>query len=410
MSAVRQKRQSCEACRKGTGCSRCVKLGLTCKFHDKGIPGRPRKWSLVETRNSQHHRHHIQQAYGRDGQDAALETDRSSDHQSDGRISYQQDTDLQQNSAQTPSMPAFAEASLGGTSASTNLWPAAQQEWTLREADELSIGYDEFGGLPSLLDFNTSEQLGSLPLDPFQACLLNYADGTASAERSPNASATRDAPPPPQQQQEVCDCARRVFEVIRLLKSGPVSHNTVRTLRLGADLVEKLLKCVTCYDTSSPPRYTLQNVLLLGRLSLEVTNGYQKYVRWLKDYCSGLSERGMDDTVYLMSGVDASSALGFKISSDKFYSLVVDGLKSDAERLSVLGRQFEVRQHNRHLVGHEACPDPEGRCLKEEKDHTADPDLLDVCPQSLSARVLTPCYQIVDEVRSKVKQFKDAVT
>ncbi|CAG9988298.1 unnamed protein product [Clonostachys byssicola] len=409
MSAVRQKRQSCEACRKGTGCSRCVKLGLTCKFHDKGIPGRPRKWSLIETRGLDNHRQNIQQAYGRDGQDTALETDRSSDHMSDGRNSYQQDLDLRQNSEQAPSAAVFAQKSLVATSSSTDLWPATQQEWTLREADQLGLSYHDFEGLPPLLDFNTSEQLDSLPLDPFQACLFNYADGAASAERSSNASATPDAPPP-QQQHEACDCARRVFEVIRLLKSGPVSHNTVRTLRLGADLVEKLLKCVICYDVSSPPRNTLQNVLLLGRLSLEVTNGYQNYVRWLKDHCSGLSERGMDDTVYLMPGADASSALGFKISSDKFYDLVVGGLKSDAERLLDLGRQFAVRQHNRHLVGHEACPDPEGRCLKEEKDHDAAPDLLDVCPQSPAARVLTPCYQIVDEVRSKIKQFKDAVT
>ncbi|CAH0052062.1 unnamed protein product [Clonostachys solani] len=305
-------------------------------------------------------------------------------------------------------MEAFAEASLVSTSGSTDLWPPTQQEWTLREADELGLRYDEFGRLPPFLDFNTSEQLDSLPLDPFQACLSTYIDGRASAERSSDASATPDAPPP--QQQEACDCAKRVFEIMRLLKRCPVSHNTVSTLRLGADLVEKLLKCGICYDISSPPRNTLQNVLLLGRLSLEVTSGYQKYVRWLKDHCSGLSERGMDDTVYLMPGVDASSALGFKISSDKFYDLVVDGLRSDAERLSDLGGQFAVRQHNRHLVGHEACPDPEGRCLKEEKDHAAAPDLLDVCPQSPAARVLTPCYQIVDEVRSKIKQFKDAVT
>ncbi|VUC23475.1 unnamed protein product [Clonostachys rosea] len=304
-------------------------------------------------------------------------------------------------------MAAFDEASLAATSGSTDLWPATQQEWTLQEGNELGLGYDEFGTLPSLLDFNTSEQLDSLPLDPFQACLSNHADGRNPAELSPNASVTPKTPP--LQKQQACDCAKRVFEIIRLLKSGPMSHNTVSTLRLGADIVEKLLKCGICYDVSTPPRNTLQNVLLLGRLSLEVTNGYQKYLRWLKDHCKGLGERNKGDTVYLMPGEDAGSALGFKISSDKFYDLIAHGLKSDAERLSDLGKQFAVRQHNRHLVGHEACPDSEGRCLKEEKDHGA-PDLLDVCPQSPAARVLTPCYQIVDELRSKIKLFEDAVT
>ncbi|KAF7553139.1 hypothetical protein G7Z17_g3856 [Cylindrodendrum hubeiense] len=357
------------------------------------MPGRPRKWTQIEPRE-QHRHQQTQQDQQQDGQNAAQETQLS-----DQINSYQQDSDLQQSN-HTPSI-VFAEESSVATCSSTDLLPVVPQEWTSREGDDMVFSYDEFSAL-QLLDFNTSGQLDSLPLDSFRACLFNDVHDRDPTELSSNASVTSAAP------QQSCDCAKQVFEVIRSLKRGLVCHSTIHTLRLGTDLFDKLLTCPICYDVSKPPRITLQNVLLLGRLGLEITTGYHKYLSWLKDYCSSLAEKKGGDTVYLIPGVDVSSALGFKISSDKFYDLITHGLQSDAERLSDLGRKFAVRQHNRHLIGHEACPDSEGRCWKEKGD--IDPDPSDICPQSAAARALTPCYRIVDEVRSKIKQFEDSVT
>jgi hypothetical protein len=370
-----------------------VHLGLVCKFHDRGRPGRPRKWTQVEPREQQNHQQ-IQQDHQQHGQAATQDT-RLSD-----KISlHQQDINFQQ-SHRTPSA-VFADGSSVATHSSTELLSVAPQDWSSPVGDDMVFSCDEFGTMP-ILDFDTSEQFDSLPLDSFGACLSNGMHDSVSTEPSPSISATLAAP------QQSCDCAKQVFELIRSLKRGQVSHSTIRTLRLGTDLFQELLTCPICYDVFKSPGITLQNVLLLGRLSLEVTAGYHKYLKWLKDYCSGLSERNMGDSVYLIPGGDISSALSFMISSDRFYDLIAHGMQRDAERLSDLGRQFAVRQHNRHLIGHEACPDSEGRCWKESDD--IDPDPSDVCPQSAAARALTPCYRIVDEVRSKIKQFEDAVT
>ncbi|GJD04329.1 hypothetical protein ColKHC_13154 [Colletotrichum higginsianum] len=176
----------------------------------------------------------------------------------------------------------------------------------------------------------------------------------------------------------------------------------------------------------SPPRVTLQNVLLIGRLCLKVTAGYQRYLRWLRDYCSGLAEGNMcGDTVYLTlsgdgagepGGGDAGSSsgsgsgsgspllLGFQTTSNGFYDVVTQGLKTDADRLARLGGRLAERQRQRHLIGHMACPDQDGRCWKE-RDCYADPDPSD----SAAARTLIPCYRIVDEVRAKIRQFEDAL-
>lgn len=293
----------------------------------------------------------------------------------------------------------FTGEASAATRSSTDALP---QGWTPSDSHDIIFSSNDFGALP-LLDFSDSEQLAALPLDSFRACLSNGVQERDPTELSSNASVTSNTP-----QQQPCDCSKRVFEVMRSLKRGQLSHDTVSVLRQGADLFSTLLTCPVCYDVSKPPRITLQNVILLGRLSLEITTGYQRYLTWLKEYCNSLAERRMEDTVYLMSGGDAGSALGLVIDNDKLYDLVICGIRKDAQRLSNLGGQFALRQHNRHLIGHEACPDSEGRCWKEMND--IDPDPSDVCPQSAAARALTPCYRIVDEVRSKIRILEDAVT
>lgn len=255
---------------------------------------------------------------------------------------------------------------------------------------------DDTGASLPFLDFDTSVQLDALPLGPFQACLSRH-----HADASPT---THHHPSPPSTPQS-CDCARPVFETIRSLNTGNISHDTLTTLRQGTSLFEQLLTCRICYDVSKPPRMTLQNVLLIGRLILEVSTLYRRYLQFLKEPCAGAGTKEAPETVYLSSSV---AFIGISLSRTKLYEIVKDGLRDDAARLAELGRQFEIRQKNRHLIGHGACPDKEGHCRKA-KDNV-DPDPFDICPQDPAARALIPCYQVVDEVKTRIKAFETALS
>ncbi|KAH6696982.1 hypothetical protein F5X68DRAFT_1238, partial [Plectosphaerella plurivora] len=358
---------------KDTGCSRCVRLGLSCKYHDRGMPGRPRKWSIV---------------------------DLEGEH---GRRSRQVQRALAQELPHAEAVPFLSANESSSVATSSDSTDAAA-----------GLGDDNGNGGFSILpflDFDMSGQLDTLPLDYFRSCLttttqrgepqLSPHDSTSTIPSLSSAPAPASTP---------CDCAKQVFNVLRSLNNDAVSHNTVRTLRQGTDLFETLLTCPRCYDVSTPAHVTLQNVLLIGRLCLKVMAGYQRYLRWLKEYCTGLAEKNMGgDTVYLiLGGADAGSLLlDLDTSSSGFHDLVTQGLKRDCERLGILGQQFAERQRRRHSVGHTACPDQDGRCWKETD--VVDPDPTDICPQNAAARALIPCFSVVDEVRDKIRQFEEAL-
>ncbi|KAH7303991.1 hypothetical protein B0I35DRAFT_383381 [Stachybotrys elegans] len=394
MSTIRQKRVSCEACRarklkcsgKHSGCSRCVHLGLVCEFRDRGMPGRPRKWSTTETLESSAQQSQPQQVLPH--------------KEAQPDLSKQPLSEPQESHDDPPTVS--PEESSAGTSVSTEYLSVPSQEWS--SPQDHCLGSDiELPPVLSLLDFNTSENLGSLSLDPFRACLSNEARQTRQTEQSPSATSVILTG-----SQEPCDCAKDVFEILRVLQRDSVSHGTVHLLRQATDLLDKLLVCPICYDTSKPPRITLQNVLLLGRLFLGVISTYHEYFKWVKDYYRALAEMEMIDTVYLPTNADSTrSMLGFEIGGEQLYDIIAHGLRNDVKRLSHLATRFAIRQHNRHLIGHESCLDTQGRCWKEEAD--VDPDPSDVCPKSAMARILTPCYRIVDEVNTHVNQLKDAI-
>ncbi|KAF7562269.1 hypothetical protein G7046_g1864 [Stylonectria norvegica] len=201
---------------------------------------------------------------------------------------------------------------------------------------------------------------------------------------------------------ESCECAQEVSESLRSLRRTLLSHNIVRQIRRAVDLVEKLLICPICYDVSKSTRITIQNVMLIGRLMLEATSAYRRYLRWLKDPCNEQSEM-----VYLIPGTDISLAFGYEISGEKIRDVIIHGLRDDVRRLENLGGRFALRQHNRHMMGHEACPDAEGRCWREEDD--IDRDVLDICPQSCTSKSLAPCHRIVQEVRATIQQLAEAI-
>ncbi|KAL4787077.1 hypothetical protein BJX76DRAFT_319456 [Aspergillus varians] len=205
-----------------------------------------------------------------------------------------------------------------------------------------------------------------------------------------------------------CKCDEEVSGIVRSLSRATMAHDIISTLRTGVSLTERLLTCPICYDVSKPPRVTVQNVLLIGHLMFEVTSGYLRYLRWLddrdkekeKDY-AGNEDENERETVFL-KGVD------LQISREKLKELVVHGLQTDVERLLLLGKKFAQRQRNRHMVGHETCPEPEGRCRRKH-DGVDDRDPLDICPHHPMARGLIPCFRVVDEVREMIQQVADVV-
>ena len=212
---------------------------------------------------------------------------------------------------------------------------------------------------------------------------------------------------------EPCSCADDVARLIRTLRRCAVAHAMLRDLRVGADLMEQLLACGVCYNLSKPPRLTIQNVLLIGRLMHQVTIGYRRHLRWVQDTWGDHADTGPRETVHIVThrenGGDVSDAttVGIQTSSRMFRDLIVDGLQMDAARLMELASRFALRQHNRHLVGHEMCPDSEGRCWRERYDIDTDP--LDICPKSAASRTLTPCFRIVDAVHASIKAYAEEV-
>ena len=204
-----------------------------------------------------------------------------------------------------------------------------------------------------------------------------------------------------------CRCDEEVSGIVRTPSQAEISHDVIQALRTGVSLAERLLTCSTCYDTSKPPRLTVQNVLLIGHLMFEVTAGYQKYVRWLDKHCSDLDVQNASENIYLGSGLGIPSGLNLQISGEKLRELIIHGLQGDVAHLVVMGKRFEQRQRNRHMAGHEGCLNPEGRCRRKECGDGHDP--LDICPHDLSGRKLVPCFRIVDEVQDMITQVAGAV-
>ncbi|OQE13079.1 hypothetical protein PENFLA_c054G06985 [Penicillium flavigenum] len=270
------------------------------------------------------------------------------------------------------------------------------------------MGAGEFDSLPYELSGNCGfdschwETLGNGDVYPFPIELLQTErrDGLQDPEIP---SIALDAYVSPMSFSQSCKCDEEVSDLVRKLSRASMSHSIVPMFRTGLSLTERLLICPMCYDVSKPPRVTVQNVLLIGQLMFEITSGYQTYLRWLNNHCAELDTSNETKTVY----IGVPSELNLQISGEKLRDLVVHDLQMDVEKLFVLGKQFAQRQRDRHMVGHEACPDSEGRCRR--KEDTVNHDPLDLCPHDPVARKLVPCFRIVDEVSGMIKQVSDAV-
>ena len=271
----------------------------------------------------------------------------------------------------------------------------------------MTVGAGEFGSLPYEVSGNCGfdsshwEMLGNGETCPFPIELLQ-AERHNRLQDSEILPVTLDAYISPMSFSQSCKCDEEVSDIVRKLSRSSSSHSIIPMLRTGVSLTGKLLVCPMCYDVSKPPRVTVQNVLLIGQLMLEVTSGYKRYLHWLNDHCTGLNNSNESTTVYL--GIP--SELNLQIGGEGLRDLVVHGLQTDVEKIWVLGKQFTQRQRDRHMVGHEACPNSEGRCRRKE---AADHDPLDLCPYDPIARKLVPCFRIVDEVCGMIKQVADAI-
>ncbi|KAJ5343297.1 transcriptional regulator family: Fungal Specific TF [Penicillium brevicompactum] len=360
-----RKRKSCEACRarklrcsgEKSGCSRCRGLSMACRFKDEGAPGRPRK---------------------RPREECELPRDRTGSDSSSSHIS--------------PGLP--------------------DATFSPQETVNMLMGTGDFDSIPCGMSGNCGfdsshwEMLGngdicSAPLETWQISQQSSLPETEVPQIALDAYAS------PLSFAQSCNCDEEVSSIVRNLSRATMSHDVIPTLRTGVALTERILACPICYDVSKPPRVTVQNVLLIGHLMFEITSSYQKYLRWLKKHCTELDGRNESQSVYLDSGIGIPSDLNLQISGDKFRDLIIHGLQADAERLSAVGKSFALRQRNRHIVGHERCPDHEGDCRRKEIG--ADHDPLDLCPQNAVARKLIPCFRIVDEVRQMVDQVASAV-
>ncbi len=453
VNSTRQKRQSCEACREhppsprpcrahirisepanhdasaaptgkrklkctgeGRGCSRCLALNVPCSYQDQGRSGRPRK---VRSPHQRACRPSV-------SEEAAAASTISS-------LSSLSSLSTISTDSTTTNRPASRLSNPPSSTMTDDTSPDS-----LREIEKVLSELGPFPLLPP--DVSVVDDFGSLPLDQLSHCHVPRqpppppppaasdvpASDTALARRLSPAHSTKA-----DETEALCHCADDVAVTVRTLQHRVLSHTMLADLRGGADLMERLLSCPLCYNLTKPPRLTIQNVLLIGRLMHEVTLGYRRYLHWVQDTWSDQeaggqqggpqggqqqdSEPGSDaapvdrkrETVYLASSPRSGPLVGLEISRSRFSELVMDGLRADAVRLTDLGMRFAVRQHNRHLVGHEMCPDPQGRCWREWYGLGSDP--LDICPRNSAARTLIPCYRVVDAIRLGIKAFSDDV-
>lgn len=345
-----------------SGCSRCQGLSLTCRFKEKGAPGRPRK----RPREDEDEDHNLPNAKLRAGSSSSSQ---SSSVAPETSLISQDAVNMLMGAGELDSLPYELSANCGFDAF----------HWEM-------LGNGNIYSFP-IESLQTSHQRGFHDPEIPQIGLDAYGTPTSFARS--------------------CKCDEEVSGIVRDLSRAEMSHDIIPMLRAGISLTERLLTCPICYDVSKPPRLTVQNVLLIGQSMLEVTSSYQKYLRWLKKYCSELDSRDESNTVYLNSGLGISSQLNLEISGEKLLGLVTHGLQTDAERLLDLGKRFAQRQRNRHVIGHETCPGPDGGCRRREDGVNHDP--LDLCPQNPTARKLMPCFRIVDEVRGMIEQVANAV-
>ncbi|EJP66189.1 C6 finger domain protein, putative [Beauveria bassiana ARSEF 2860] len=386
MNAERHKRHSCESCRsrklkcsgEKTGCSRCTALSLRCKFRAKGAPGRPRKRITAILPSPQPE---IGDWELQNGQTRPL-------YQSLAHEQEHQQKEVRHQQQQRSCESSIAQARFD---------PCGLLELSSSLPDGFAASCD-IGHL--LAEIDPSALYNNLP--EYGDFLEHFGRPASNAATHNNITpqSVSDALGPPTA--SPCECGADVLETLRLLKQLPPSHALLQRLRIGVDLFERLLTCPVCYNLAKPPRITIQNVLLIGRLMVEVTSGYQHYLQWIRETCT--QSNSEEKTVHVASGEETESMLAFAVSNVQFREMVIHGLCTDAQRISALGKKFERRQHDRHKIGHEKCPTAEERCWKEENTLELDP--LDICPHNPAAKVLTPCFRIVEEVQSRIQRLQ----
>ncbi|KAK8149790.1 hypothetical protein G3M48_005543 [Beauveria asiatica] len=238
-----------------TGCSRCAALSLRCKFRAKGAPGRPRKRLTAilpppqpENEDWEYQNGQTRPAY----QSLAHEVE-----QQQKEVGYQQ----QQRSCETSITQArFDPCGLLDLSSSLPDGFAASCDigHLLAEIDPSVL----YNGLPGNGDF---------PGD-FRQPASNAATHNNITPQS--ASGALGTPTT-----SSCECGADVLEALRLLKQLPTSHALLQRLRFSVDLFERLITYPVYYNLAKPPRITIQNVLLISRLIVEVTSGFRHYLQ-----------------------------------------------------------------------------------------------------------------------------------
>ncbi|CAK7217419.1 hypothetical protein SCUCBS95973_003145 [Sporothrix curviconia] len=348
-------------------CDRCFSHNVACYYQDKGVPGRPRK-------EKQRRPEGPPRASLTPTPRCTVLSPVASDA-----------TSISSHMSRLESLADAADVSSNGLLGPLSLPPVTQMP---------DVGNFDF-------DFDFS-----FPIELFGQCpLVRHSHDTDTETSLVTPASTTLSPPSSPAAPESCTCANEVSTLVRALRHRTtMSHAILGDLRAGAGLVQRLLTCLICYNVAKAPRLTIENVLLIGRLMTEMTTGYRRYLRWVRATAAASRADSNNSTTRETVYLDLSGTASFQISPQKMHELIVDGLQADATRLTDLGAQFALRQHNRHMVGHESCPaDAEGRCWRERYDVDNDP--LDICPRNAAARTLTPCYRVVDAIQAGIHAF-----
>ena len=204
-----------------------------------------------------------------------------------------------------------------------------------------------------------------------------------------------------------CLCLLSTEVAITSLKEAARSHSTVKALRHAAGILEKLLACPSCFNSSRSCFFNIQNVLLISRLMHEVANGFMGYSEWLKECGRKLQDSDKSESVSFVYDKVNAASFDLKFTNRTYRSFILLGLQDDMNHLARISEAFATRQRAGHEQGHQDCSE-DGKCLKLQSSLAVDP--LEVCPRSKESARLIWCFRSVEEIEITIKKLLNAIS
>ena len=259
--------------------------------------------------------------------------------------------------------------------------PASRSQPTGLQGDDVEIGND--------LPINAASRTSEVP-DSLNVLTLPTIDGSDLAPLNLWPLTWPD-----------CACLWKTQTVIASLRQEKISHATVECIRQATVILQDLLDCCLCLDTSRACFFNIQNVLLFSRLFYHAVEAFLAYSEWLKSWTSD----SLENVGYNLISQNGNDSIHVHLSKGNHRRFVLTGLEVDIARLQTLADKFASRQREGHEKNHKGCSIE--KCRKPRMDSMD--DALAVCPKGKDAVRLIWCYRSVEDVEELARRLQEEV-